>query len=238
MEAAELRNELDDVVGLDDVIVHGHVLEVRYAEHEHRARSLTPTLTGGPSGAGAVAKRFVDVLVALVALVLVLPVMVVAAVGVKLSSPGPILFRQHRLTRNGDVFTMLKFRTFPVEHVDATVSLPTTACPLPWGRLLRRTSIDELPQLLNVLLGHMSLVGPRPERPRFAEELADEVPGYVERLRAPAGITGLAQIRGLHGTSSLQDRIDADNEYIERWSFWSDLRILFATVPTVVRKAR
>lgn len=227
----------------EEVVVHAAVVEfattgVIDLREPERTQELTPTLDGGPHGAGAVAKRALDVAVALVLLLLVLPVLIVAAVGVRLSSPGPVLFRQPRLTHGGRRFTMLKFRTFPVDHVDATVALPTEACPLAWGRFLRRTSIDELPQLLNVVAGHMSLVGPRPERPRFATELAAEVPGYVERLRAPAGITGLAQVRGLHGTSSLQDRVDADNEYIERWSFWGDLRILAATVPTVVRKAR
>jgi lipopolysaccharide/colanic/teichoic acid biosynthesis glycosyltransferase len=199
---------------------------------------LAPTPPGGPSGAGAVAKRALDLVVAVTLLLVVLPVFLVVAIGVRVSSPGPVFFRQARLGRGGQAFTMYKFRTFPVDHEDRTVSLPTSECPLAFGRFLRRTSLDELPQLLNVALGHMSLVGPRPERPRFAVELAHTVPAYVDRLRAPAGITGLAQVRGLYGLTSLQDRVAADNEYIERWSVWTDLGILLRTIPAVVRKAR
>ena len=222
--------------------MHGTVADISISAptlHEPEAEPvLLPTMDGGPTGTPALVKRAIDLVVVVVLLLVVLPTMLIAAVGVRLSSRGPILFRQERVGRGGRVFVMYKFRTYPVDHVDATVALPTESCPLPFGRFLRRTSIDELPQLFNILLGHMSLVGPRPERPRFAAELAAQIPGYVDRLRAPAGLTGLAQIRGLHGTSSLTDRIEADNEYIDRWSVWSDLRILLATVPTVVRKAR
>lgn len=199
---------------------------------------LAPTSAGGPAGWQLVGKRTLDVFVALLALAVAVPILLVAAIGVKLSSPGPVLFRQTRLTRGGLPFTMLKLRTFPVDHVDTTLALPVTECPLRWGRLLRRTSIDELPQLVNVVLGHMSLVGPRPERPRFAAQLAADIPGYQERLRTPAGITGLAQIRGLWGTTSIAERVAADNEYVDGWSLGRDLRILARTVPTVLRKLR
>ena len=185
-----------------------------------------------------VAKRVLDVAVAVVLLLAVVPIVAVAAIGVRLTSPGPAFFRQVRVGRGGRRFTMYKLRTFPVDHVDREVSVPTSACPSRYGRFLRRTSIDELPQLLNVLAGDMSLVGPRPEREQYVDQLAREVPGYVDRLRAPAGITGLAQVRGLHGVSSIADRIAADNEYIDGWTFGSDLRILLRTATAVIRKAR
>jgi lipopolysaccharide/colanic/teichoic acid biosynthesis glycosyltransferase len=206
------------------------------------ARSATDPVTDGWGASTARwqtrAKRALDVAVAVVALILVLPVGLAAAIGVKLSSPGPVFFSQVRVGRHGATFRMLKFRSFPVDHVDVEQSLPTDACPLRFGRFLRRTSIDELPQLLNVLRGEMSLVGPRPERPRFAEDLARAYPAYADRHRAPAGITGLAQIRGLCGPTSIADRICADNEYIDGWSLASDLDILLRTVPAVVRKFR
>lgn len=197
---------------------------------------LVPTTTGGPTGWGWFVKRTIDLVVCTAVLLLVLPLLIVAALGVRLSSPGPILFRQTRVGRDGRPFTMLKFRSFPVDHVDRVVALPVDECPLWWGRLLRRTSIDELPQLLNVIRGDMSLVGPRPERPQFAEALAVSIPTYRERHRVAAGITGYAQVRGLVGTTSIEERVAADNEYIDSWSLGRDARILARTVPTIVRK--
>jgi lipopolysaccharide/colanic/teichoic acid biosynthesis glycosyltransferase len=199
-------------------------------------RGLVPTATGGPSGGQAIAKRALDIGVALVVILVVLPMLLISALGVLLSSRGPIVFRQDRVGHGGRVFTMWKFRTFPVEHADVVQSLPTDACPLWWGRFLRRTSFDELPQLFNVLKGDMSLVGPRPERPQFAQQAANQISGYRERHRAPAGITGLAQVRGFCGATSIEDRIDADNEYVETWSLAKDLGILLRTVPTLLRK--
>ena len=198
--------------------------------------ALIPQTEGGPAGWQAVAKRTIDIVGSLILLVLASPVLLVAAIGVRVSSDGPILFRQTRVGRQGRPFTMFKFRTFPVHHVDITHSLAVDECPLRWGRLLRRTSIDELPQLFNVLRGDMALVGPRPERPRFSAELAKEMPQYRERHRAPVGITGLAQVRGFCGATSLEGRIDADNEYIEGWTLGRDVAIVARTVPTLIRK--
>ncbi len=198
--------------------------------------ALIPRTDGGPTGWQAVVKRSIDVIGALVLLVLASPVLAIAALGVRISSDGPILFRQTRVGRYGRPFTMDKFRTFPVHHVDITHSLSVEDCPLRWGRLLRRTSIDELPQLLNVLRGDMSLVGPRPERPRFSAQLAKEIPSYRERHRAPVGITGLAQVRGFCGPTSIDGRVGADNEYIDGWTIGRDFAIVARTVPTLVRK--
>ena len=197
---------------------------------------LVPTTEGGPTGAAAVVKRSIDVAGALVLLLVFAPVILVGAVGVRLTDGAPSFFRQVRVGRDGRTFTMWKLRTFPADHVDDEFSRPVSACPTAWGRFLRRTSIDELPQLWNVLRGDMSLVGPRPERPHFAVPLAADVDGYRERHRTRAGITGLAQVEGLWGNSSIQDRIDADNRYVDEWSVGLDLRILVRTIRAVGTK--
>ncbi len=191
-----------------------------------------------PAAASWRAKRIFDVAVSSLLLILLSPVLLAAAVGAKLSSRGPALFRQARVGHLGVEFTMYKFRTFPVEHVDDTFSLEHHQCPLRLGRFLRRTSIDELPQLFNVLRGDMSLIGPRPERPHFAGPLAGAVPGYAERHRVRGGITGLAQVRGYWGNTSIDERTRLDNRYIDAWNIRRDVAILVRTLPAVVRKAR
>jgi exopolysaccharide biosynthesis polyprenyl glycosylphosphotransferase len=183
-------------------------------------------------------KRAFDIVAAITALVVLSPVLLVAAVGVKLTSRGPILFRQERVGRDGAAFTMYKFRTFPVDHVDDKFSRELDECPLAFGRFLRRTSIDELPQLLNVLWGQMSIVGPRPERPHFATPLSDTVPDYDDRHRVVGGITGAAQVNGLWGNSSVEERIRLDNRYADDWSPWQDIVILLRTLGAVIRKSR
>jgi lipopolysaccharide/colanic/teichoic acid biosynthesis glycosyltransferase len=182
-------------------------------------------------------KRTLDVVGALVLLLLTLPLFLLAAVAVRLSSPGPVFFRQRRVVEFGRTIRLIKFRTFPVEHTDTVWSLGYEDCPLRVGRLLRRTSIDELPQLWNVLRGDLSLVGPRPERPHFAEALSTAVPGYRDRQRVPGGITGLAQVNGFWGQTSIDQRVRLDNEYIEQWSLLLDLSILWRTVGEVMRRA-
>ena len=194
--------------------------------------------SGGPGWLAQATKRAIDIAGALVLLVVLSPVLAVAAIGVKLSSPGPVVFRQQRVGKGGRPFTMLKFRTFPVDHEDTAFSLPHEACPFPFSRFLRRSSIDELPQLLNVLRGQMSLVGPRPERPHFAGPLADAIIGYDDRHRMVGGITGLAQVHGYWGDTSLPERVLLDNRYIDSWSLLGDLAILVRTVPAILRKSR
>jgi lipopolysaccharide/colanic/teichoic acid biosynthesis glycosyltransferase len=215
------------------------VVDLRLVEREHvvdGVAGLAPTLPGGPAGWQATAKRAIDVAVALVLLLAVTPLLVLAAIGTKLSDGGPVLFRQVRIGQGGRPFTMLKLRTYPVDHLDLAQSLPHEACPSRWGRLLRRSSLDELPQFVNVLRGDMALVGPRPERPRFATEIAADLPAYRERHRAPVGITGLAQINGLCGPTSLRARVELDNAYVEGWHLGRDLAVLARTVPAVLRK--
>jgi lipopolysaccharide/colanic/teichoic acid biosynthesis glycosyltransferase len=182
-------------------------------------------------------KRLFDVVGALVLLVLTAPLFVLAAIAVRLGSPGPVLFRQRRVADHGRIIELVKFRTFPVSHQDTVWSLSYEDCPLAVGRLLRRASIDELPQLWNVLKGDLSLVGPRPERPQFADQLCEAVPGYAARQRVPAGITGLAQVSGYWGRTSIYERVRCDNAYIERWSPLLDLSIVVRTVGEVVRRA-
>lgn len=178
-------------------------------------------------------KRTIDVIVALVALLFVAPLAALIALGVRHSSPGPVIFRQPRLGQHGRVFEMLKFRTVRQEHASNTSNALTGVTPI--GRWLRRLSLDELPQLWNVLRGDMSLIGPRPERPYFVQRYSTEVPGYEDRHRLPAGLTGWAQVHGLRGETSIADRARFDNAYIEGWSLWLDITILLRTLGAVVR---
>ena len=186
-----------------------------------------------PGRAARLAKRSLDTALASVLLVLLLPAMLVIATLVVLDSPGPPLFVQRRVGRDGRVFRMLKFRTMRADAEAFTgpvFSTPDDPRCTRLGRLLRRTNADELPQLVNVVLGQLSLVGPRPERPEFVTLFERTVPGYGGRHRMRPGITGLAQVRGLRGAhTSLLSRVSLDLEYIERWSFALDLRILART---------
>jgi putative colanic acid biosynthesis UDP-glucose lipid carrier transferase len=192
------------------------------------------------------AKRTIDVSVSLLVLLVAAPVFVLVAIGVRLSSPGPILFRQTRVGRDGRHFTMLKFRTFPVDHIPPLAVLdagevavvPASLSPVRFGRLLRQTSFDELPQLVNVLRGDMSLVGPRPERPELVAALSHRIPHYHDRHAVPGGLTGHAQVLGLCGTTPIEERVAADIDYIDRWTLRRDFAILARTVPTLWRKIR
>ena len=179
-------------------------------------------------------KRIFDVVVAGCALVVAAPLMAVIAVLVRLSSPGPVLFRQHRVGEGGRGVELLKFRSMRVnDDSDTQWSVSHDDRVTPLGAVLRRTSLDELPQLFNVLKGEMSHVGPRPERPVFALRFDDEVAGYRHRYRAPAGMTGWAQVSGLRGDTSIAERARFDNYYIENWSPWGDVVTLARTVGQV-----
>ena len=183
-------------------------------------------------------KAIEDFVLGGLALLLLAPFLLLIAACIKLSSPGPILYRQQRVTWNGRHFTMLKFRSMPVgaETASGPVwSQQGDARTTGIGGLLRRFSLDELPQLLNVLRGDMSLVGPRPERPEFVARFRQEIPGYMQKHMVKAGITGWAQVNDLRGSSDLTKRIQYDLYYIENWSLWFDLRILALTVWHVVR---
>ncbi|MBW3574861.1 MAG: sugar transferase [Actinobacteria bacterium] len=175
-------------------------------------------------------KRVFDVVGAGAALVLAAPLMSVIALLVRVSSPGPVLFRQRRVGQHGRTFDLLKFRSMRMnDESDTQWSVHGDPRVTAVGSVLRRTSLDELPQLFNVLRGEMSLVGPRPERPVFAERFDQEVAGYRYRYRAPAGMTGWAQVNGLRGDTSIEERARFDNHYIENWSPWRDLVTLART---------
>jgi len=184
-------------------------------------------------------KRFVDVAVSATVLVLTSPVMLVCAIAVRCSSPGPVLFRQRRIGQDGREIEVPKFRSLRVNHESETQwSVDDDPRVTSIGRFMRRTSIDELPQLWSVLKGDMSLVGPRPERPLFVRRFSADVWGYGDRHRVPVGLTGWAQVHGLRGDTSIEERARFDNQYIEHWSLWRDLIVLVRTLAEVVRGAR
>jgi exopolysaccharide biosynthesis polyprenyl glycosylphosphotransferase len=181
-------------------------------------------------------KRLLDIAVAAVLLVLSSPLMLAIALAVRRELGPPVLFRQERVGLDGRPFQMLKFRTLrPRADRPARWSVVEPDQMGPVGRLLRRSSLDELPQLWNVLRGQMSLVGPRPEQPHYATQFSRRYPGYEDRLRVPAGITGLAQVHGLRGATCMEDRVCFDNFYIEHWSLWRDVKILVHTAMSVIR---
>lgn len=192
------------------------------------------TLTDSPhTGVDSTLKLLEDILLASALLVLTLPLFALIAIGVKLSSPGPVLYRQERVTWNGQRFMMLKFRSMPEDTESA--SGPVWAREgeqraTRFGTILRRYSLDELPQLLNVLKGELSLVGPRPERPEFVRQFRQQIPGYMQKHLVKAGITGWAQVNDLRGDTDLAQRIQYDLYYIDNWSLWFDLRILALTL--------
>ena len=190
------------------------------------------SLQGGPlEGWNLVAKRAFDVLFSALALLILSPLMLLTALAVKLASRGPVLYRQERMGMDGAVFRILKFRTMRMDSEQAGPRMATAGDDrrTAVGALLRRTSLDELPQLFNVLRGDMSLVGPRPERPVFIEEFKRQIPRYHLRHKVKSGITGWAQINGLRGQTSIQKRIEYDLYYIENWSLLLDLKILVRT---------
>jgi len=184
-------------------------------------------------GWNLVLKRAMDVAVGGAALVVLAPLMAAIALAVKATSPGPVLLRQERMGMDGRAFTMLKFRTMRAD-AEAETGPVWAAADDPRrtrvGAILRRWSLDELPQLVNVLRGDMSLVGPRPERPVFVQEFRRRLPGYMLRHKVKAGMTGWAQVNGWRGNTSLEKRLEYDLYYIERWSLGFDAKILVQTL--------
>lgn len=206
------RPYTEDLMGLP-------VINIRYVP-------LTNTLNW-------VAKRCVDIIGSAVGLVLISPIMLAVALAVKLSSPGPVIFKQERIGLHNKPFQMYKFRTMELQKESAekkawTVKDDPRVTKV--GKLLRKTSIDELPQLYNILRGDMSLVGPRPERPLFVEKFKEEIPRYMIKHQVRPGLTGWAQINGYRGDTSIRKRIDYDIFYIENWTMGLDIKILFLTI--------
>jgi exopolysaccharide biosynthesis polyprenyl glycosylphosphotransferase len=176
-------------------------------------------------------KRTLDVVVSAAVLVVFAPLFAFVALAVKLDSPGPVLYRQRRLGRDGREFDILKFRSMPVEAESSGPQRATRGDDRATrvGAWLRRTSLDEIPQFVNVLRGEMSLVGPRPERPVFVGQFEKDVPRYLERHGVKSGITGWAQAHGLRGDTSIEERTRYDIWYVEHWSLALDLKILALT---------
>ena len=229
-----------------------HSVEVRFVPDIYSFHLLNHSMTevaGLPvisltetpmSGINRMVKAIEDYLLASLLFLLAAPFMLLVAIGVKLSSPGPVLYRQERVTWNGERFEMLKFRTMPVDAEAQSGPVWTRSGErraTPFGTFLRRTSLDELPQFINVLRGEMSLVGPRPERPEFVERFRQQIPGYMQKHLVKAGITGWAQVNDLRGDSDLAQRIQYDLYYIDNWSLWFDLRILMLTLWHILRAA-
>ncbi|MBP1991129.1 undecaprenyl-phosphate glucose phosphotransferase [Paenibacillus eucommiae] len=178
-------------------------------------------------------KRGFDLLFSLSAILITLPLLLIIAVGIKLTSPGPIIFKQERVGLNRRKFMMYKFRSMKVLSGHSSDTQWTTENDprrTGFGTFLRKTSLDELPQFFNVLFGHMSVVGPRPERPYFVEQFKEEIPKYMVKHHIRPGITGWAQSNGLRGDTSIEDRIKHDIFYIENWSFLFDIKIIWKTV--------
>ncbi len=177
-------------------------------------------------------KRAMDIVGSLVGIIITSPIMLISAILVKISSPGPIIFRQERVGLHNKPFRMYKFRSMelqqPGEEKKAwTVRNDPRVTKV--GKFLRKTSIDELPQLFNILKGDMSLVGPRPERPLFVEKFKEEIPRYMVKHQVRPGLTGWAQVNGLRGDTSIRKRIEYDIYYIENWTVWFDIKIIFMT---------
>jgi Undecaprenyl-phosphate glucose phosphotransferase len=184
-------------------------------------------------GWGGTLKRATDLLLSLLALLIVWPIMLVIAIAVKLTSNGPVFYAQERMGLDGRTFKMLKFRSMRLDAEAKTGAVWASVSDdrrTPIGSLLRSTSLDELPQLWNVLMGDMSLVGPRPERPVFVSQFRSEIPHYMLRHKVKAGITGWAQVNGWRGNTSLDRRIECDLYYIRNWSYGLDIKILFLTI--------
>ena len=230
----EIQQWLED----EPVTIHfvpdlGELARLRASMEEFDGFSII-TLQGSPSfGWNAFLKRAMDLTLGALIFVLAAPFMALIAIAIKLSSRGPALYRQERMGLDGERFEMLKFRTMvkgaekltgPVWAADDDPRVTTL------GRWLRRTSLDELPQLINVLRGEMSLVGPRPERPPLIEEFRKSIPKYMLRHKVKAGMTGWAQVSGWRGNTSLERRIEHDLDYIENWSLWRDVTILVRTL--------
>lgn len=184
-------------------------------------------------GVNRVIKAFEDRMLAGVILLLISPLMLLIALAVKLTSRGPVFFKQQRVSWNGKPINVIKFRTMPVDVESKSGPVwarKTDNRCTPIGGFLRRTSLDELPQFINVLHGDMSIVGPRPERPVFVEKFKEEIPDYMKKHVVKAGITGWAQVNGWRGNTDLHKRIEHDLYYIENWSLLFDLKIIVLTI--------
>ncbi len=181
-------------------------------------------------GLNRVIKFLEDKIIAGIILVLISPLLLIISLGVKLSSPGPVFYRQERVSWNSKPFMMMKFLSMPIDSESKTGAVWTKSGEdraTIFGAFLRRTSLDELPQFLDVLKGNMSIVGPQLESPVFVDQFKEEVPRYMKKHIMKAGITGWAQVNGWRGNTDLHKRIEYDLYYIDNWSLWFDIKIIF-----------
>jgi len=238
LEQAEKLRTVQEWLGDEPVTLHfvpdlGELATLRGSMEEFDGLQIISLQSSPLAGWNAFFKRGLDLSVGGAALLIFAPVMALIAIAIKCSSHGPIFYRQERMGLDGRRFTMLKFRSM-VEDAEKFTgpvwALDDDPRVTPVGRWLRQTSLDELPQLVNVLRGEMSLVGPRPERPPLIEEFRGSIPKYMLRHKMKAGMTGWAQIHGWRGNTSLANRIEYDLDYIENWSMWRDIKILAQTL--------
>jgi Undecaprenyl-phosphate glucose phosphotransferase len=225
-----IEGELVDVKIVPDVL---QFVTLRAAVEELEGLPVISLAQSPITGWARVLKRGTDLGLAAFGLIVLAPILGVIAYLIRRSSSGPVLYRQERTGLDGRSFEMLKFRTMPEGAEDETGPVWATRGdrrPTRIGRLLRRFSLDELPQLWNVLTGDMSLVGPRPERPFFVHQFKTRIPQYMLRHKVKAGLTGWAQVNGLRGNTSLEKRIEYDLYYIQNWSWALDLKIMILTL--------
>ena len=250
------KNELDEIVitlGLNEYSKLEHIVAVCEKSGVHTkfipdynniipTKPYTEDLLGLPvvnirhvpltNTFNALVKRCMDIVGSIVALIAFSPFMLVAAIAVKLTSPGPLIYKQERVGLHNKTFQMYKFRSMEVQSPKqerGAWTVPDDPRVTPVGRIIRKTSIDEMPQFFNVLKGDMSLVGPRPERPFFVEKFREEIPRYMIKHQVRPGVTGWAQINGYRGNTSIRKRIEHDLYYIENWTVGFDIKILFLT---------
>jgi exopolysaccharide biosynthesis polyprenyl glycosylphosphotransferase len=235
-------------LGLDVVVVPRLFEEVsNRVEIEHLGGiPLLRAATVDPKGWQFSIKYAVDRIVAATVLLLASPLFLALGLAVRLSSPGPIFYRQRRVGLDGREFDMVKFRSMRIDERNEQFVPQAGLAPggvegsdrrTRVGEVMRRLSLDELPQLVNVLRGEMSLVGPRPERTQYARSFEEDIYRYGDRHRVKSGLTGWAQVQGLRGQTSLADRVEWDNYYIENWSLWLDLKIVLMTIPALLGRA-
>jgi exopolysaccharide biosynthesis polyprenyl glycosylphosphotransferase len=236
-QAAKLR-AIQELLGDEPVTLHyvpdlGELATLHGSVEEFDGLQIISLQSTPVAGWNAFLKRALDLSLGTLALMVSAPVMALIAVAIKCTSPGPVFYRQERMGLDGRRFTLLKFRSMVEDaerHTGPVWASDNDPRVTPVGRWLRRTSLDELPQLINVLRGEMSLVGPRPERPPLIEEFRAAIPRYMLRHKMKAGMTGWAQIHGWRGNTSLKNRVEYDLDYIENWSLWRDIKILAQTL--------
>lgn len=232
----EVADTMSDICIIPDLRYHFFTL--RHGVENFNGFSVIRLRESPLYGWNGIIKKCLDFCIALVMLIISFPMLALIAVMIKIETPGPVFYKQERMGYDGKLFKIIKFRSMKQDAEAQTGAVWAKAndsrCTT-LGKIMRRTSIDEIPQLINVLKGEMSLVGPRPERPVFVKQFNNRIPSYMLRHKVKAGMTGWAQIHGLRGNTSLEKRIKYDIYYIENWSFWLDIKILFLTIPALFK---